>query len=216
MIIHRSVAVALIAAIGIAGAYVGRFVPRDASSALAPPTAPPAPSPTGPAGKGCEAERDEIAPVQAQLAFCLALGAWNSETKAPDAPEPSDLDRSSDIEPRIAAEIRRVREQLDSLPEAVIVQHADGTIGYHKPDESPIDGDGLIIGRKFPDGQIGWYAGPDAGSRSDPAAFRPTQSTIVLAPNVVREADGAIRVRRDAPPWVKRRLGGEVDEPAEP
>lgn len=112
--------------------------------------------------------------------------------------------------------MRRERERLDSLSEAVIVQHADGTIGIYKPDDWPNDGDGLIIGRKLPNGQISWYAGPDAGSRLDPAAFRRPDSTVILAPNVVREADGTIRVRRGASPAVKRMFGEMADESVNP
>lgn len=216
MMIHRTTAVALIAAAGIAGAVVERLVPRDAPSAQAARSASPAPPATGPAGEGCEAERTELASTKARLAFCLALGARNPGSPPSEAPEKSDLDHPSDIESPIAAEIRRNRERLDSLSEAVIVQHADGSVGYYQPDEWPIDGDGLIIGRKFPSGQVGWYAGPDAGPRSDPAAFRRPESTIILAPNFVRESDGSIRVRRDAPPAVKRMFGEKVDEPAKP
>ncbi|WP_437594792.1 hypothetical protein [Sorangium sp. So ce1000] len=216
MTIHRPIAVALIAAIGVAGAFVGRFVPRGAPSAQAARSASSAPGTIGLAGKACEAERTELASTKAQLAFCMGVGARNHETPTFEAPEQSDPDPSSDIESPVAAEIRRDRERLDSLSEAVIVQHADGTIGYYKPDEWPVDGDGLIIGRKLPNGQIGWYAGPDAGPRSDPAAFRRPESTIILAPNFVRESDGSIRVRRDAPPAVKRMFGEKIDEPATP
>ncbi|WP_437794154.1 hypothetical protein [Sorangium sp. So ce693] len=216
MIIHRSIAVALIAAIGVAGAFIGRFVPSDAPSVQAARSASSSPAAIGLAGKACDAERTELASTKAQLAFCMGFGARNHEAPTPESPEQSDPDPSSDIESPIAAELRRVRERLDSLPEAVIVQHADGTIGYYKPDEWPIDGDGLIIGRKLPNGQIGWYAGPDAGPRSDPAAFRRPESTIILAPNFVRESDGSIRVRRDAPPAVKRMFDEKIDEPAKP
>ncbi|WP_129575946.1 MULTISPECIES: hypothetical protein [Sorangium] len=132
----------------------------------------------------------------------------------PEKPEP-DLPPSI-VEETIAGEIRSHHDRLDALSEAVIVQEADGTIGIYEPDDWSNDGDGLIIGRKLANGEIGWYAGPDAGPRSDPAAFRPTKSTIVLAPNFVREADGTIRVRRSAPAWMKRRLGERVDESANP
>ncbi|WP_437994038.1 hypothetical protein [Sorangium sp. So ce145] len=151
----------------------------------------------------------------------MAIGTAEPEaapSSVPEAPEPEPP--ASNVEPTvqeiIAEEIRSYHGRLDSLPEAVIVQEADGTIGIHKPDDWPSDGDGLIIGRKLPSGEIGWYAGPDAGPRSDPAAFRPTKSTIVLAPDFVREADGTIKVRRGAPAWMKRRLGERVDEPASP
>jgi len=60
-------------------------------------------------------------------------------------------------------------EQLDRYPEAVLVREK-GTIGIYRPDEWPPDS-AQIVGRKFLDGRIGWYAGPDAGARSDPAAF---------------------------------------------
>lgn len=216
MVIRRSTAVALIAAAGVAGAVIERFVPCGTPSVQAARSASPALSATGDAGQGCQAERTELASVEAQLAFCMALGARRPEEPAPEAPARAELDPPPGVESPIATEIRRARERLDSLPQAVIVQHADGTIGYHDADAWPSDGDGLIIGRKLPDGQIGWYAGQDAGPRSDPAAFRRPESTIVLGPNVVRESDGTLRVRRDAPPWMKRLVNGEAEEPAEP
>jgi hypothetical protein len=78
---------------------------------------------------------------------------------------------------------------LDSLDEAVIVKHTDGTRGVYAPEDWPDDGPGQIIGRKLPDGTIGWYAGPDAGPRSDPNAFIPTE-----VPEVWRAPDGTVMV----------------------
>ena len=81
------------------------------------------------------------------------------------------------------------REMLDSLPEAVIVEHTDGTWGVYAPEDWPEDGPGRIIGRKLPDGEIGWYAGPDAGPRSDPNAFFPTEPEPGPLPELRRERD---------------------------
>ncbi len=118
-------------------------------------------------------------------------------SSVPETPEPEPP--ASNVEPTlqeiIAEEIRSYDERLESLSEAVIVRHTNGTIGVYKPEQWDIDGDGIIVARKFKNGEIGRYAGPDAGPRSDPAAFR---------------------VRRSAPPRIKRRLGERVDEPASP
>ncbi|WP_437282417.1 hypothetical protein WME90_18135 [Sorangium sp. So ce375] len=138
-----------------------------------------------------------LASTRARLDVCMAIDTAAPEaapSSVPETPEPEPP--ASNVEPTvqeiIAEEIGSYHGRLDSLPEAVIVQEADGTIGIHKPDDWPNDGDALIIGRKLPSGEIGWYAGPDAGPRSDPAAFRPTKWTIVLAHDFVREADGRL------------------------
>ncbi|XXX78023.1 hypothetical protein WMF30_04525 [Sorangium sp. So ce134] len=216
MVIHRYIAPLLIAGAGVAGAFIGRAVPRDEPSARAAASASPAPSPAAPAADGCEAERGKLDSIKAQLAICMSLGERDRGTPPSEATERSEPGNPSDLGSTILAEMRRERERLDSLSEAVIVQHADGTIGIYRPDDWPSDGDGLIVGRKLPSGEIGWYAGPDAGARSDPSAFRRPDSTVILAPNVVREADGTIRVRRGASPAVKSIFGEKVDEPAAP
>jgi hypothetical protein len=103
-----------------------------------------------------------------KLAICRAFDTRDPETALPDVPEPSE----SALQASIQGEIKSYHDRLESLSEAVIVRHANGTIGVYKPEEWPIDGDGFIVGRKFANGQIGRYAGPDAGPRSDPAAFK--------------------------------------------
>jgi hypothetical protein len=87
------------------------------------------------------------------------------------------------------------RRLLDSLPEAVIVRHSDGTLGVYAPDEWPSDGDGEIVARKLPDGEVGWYAGSDAGPRTDPRAFWPADPERPLhVPRVRRESDGTVTI----------------------
>jgi hypothetical protein len=52
----------------------------------------------------------------------------------------------------------------------------DGTIGVYRPEDWPIEStEGRIIARKFRDGHVGMYAGPDAGAPDDPAAFVPVR-----------------------------------------
>jgi len=75
----------------------------------------------------------------------------------------------------------------------------------YKPDEWPSDGAGQIVARKFLDGHIGWYAGPDAGPRSDPAAFQPRGPAMVYQP------DGTITVNGvEADTAVQKMFGGKV------
>ncbi|WP_155798764.1 hypothetical protein [Sorangium cellulosum] len=214
--IHRFIASLIIVGAGVAGALIGRAVPHGEPRARAVAGASLPRSGTTAAADGCEAERRELGSARVQLALCMSLGKRDPESSTSEASEGAESVPPPGFESVVLAEMRRERERLDSLREAVIVQHADGTIGIYKPEDWPIDGDGLIVGRKLPSGQIGWYAGPDAGSRLDPAAFRRPDSTVVLGPNVVREADGTIRVRRDASPAVKRMFGVTGDEPARP
>jgi len=106
-------------------------------------------------------------------------------------------------DPSESSEIRRNREHLESDSEAVIVRRADGTIGVYKPDEWPSDGDGVIIGKKFPDGDFGWYGRQTAHGRMMSRGMG-----IKLRP------DGTITwLGKPAPPSVLRRLGFKVDEP---
>ncbi|WP_437690025.1 hypothetical protein [Sorangium sp. So ce176] len=214
--IHRFTASLIIVGAGVTGALIGRAVPRGEPGARAVASASRPPSATTPAANGCEAERSELNSAKVQLALCMSLGKRDPETSPSGAAGLSEPVAPPDSESVILAEMRRDRERLDALPEAVIVQHANGTIGIYKPEDWPIDGDGLIVGRKLPSGDIGWYAGSDAGSRLDPAAFRRPDSTVILGPNIVREADGTIRVRRGASPAVKRMFGERADEPASP
>lgn len=211
MNISRSLAISVIVGAGIVGIFLGRAISYDTPQADSNPS--PLPSAEVSVDDACQAERAALISIKTKLSICMAF--------RPQIPEAALSDASKQPEPALSAEIKspvlemfkNYHDRLDSLSEAVIVQEADGTIGIYKPDEWPIDGNGLIIGRKFPDGQIGWYAGPDVGPRSDPAAFRKPKSTIVMHPDFVREGDGTIRVRPNAPPWMKRRLGEKVDEP---
>jgi hypothetical protein len=52
------------------------------------------------------------------------------------------------------------------------VRRADGTTRIYRPEDWAPESE-QIIARRFPDGSTRWYAGPDAGPRSDPAAFVP-------------------------------------------
>jgi hypothetical protein len=117
----------------------------------------------------------------------------------PDAPEASTPDSLESLFPRVN------RELLEKNSVAVIVRRTDGTIGVYKPEEWPTDGDGLIIGRKFPDGSFGWYSRPVAGTE---------RRAMFVGRSIGFEPDGTITVDgKPAPPSVLRRLGIKVDEP---
>jgi hypothetical protein len=221
MIVRRCFVFALIA--GVAGAFIGRASPHGAPSVQAAPSASTANRVAAPAGRGCKEERADLASTKAQLAICMAF-----RTPEPEAvpsgiaegvpPEHPEYKRSKVRLPSVE-ESERNRELLDSYSEAVIVQHRDGRAGIYKPDEWPIDGDsdGYIVARKLPSGKIGWYAGPDAGPRSDPAAFR-----VPDPPNIQRsvwgvEPDGTITINgKPASPSVQFIFGGKIDRPANP
>jgi hypothetical protein len=172
MTLSRSLAFVIIAGTGIVGGFIGRAARSDAPPVQANASVSPAPSVTTPADEECELERAALASIKAQLATCMTIDTAAPETEPSSVPELPEPEPAPVLRAVIAEEIKNYHERLESLSEAVIVRHADGTIGIYKPDEWPIDGDGLIVGRKFKDGQIGRYAGPDAGPRSDPAAFR--------------------------------------------
>lgn len=171
----RSLLLALAA--GIAGVLLGAALPRRAASPrLAPPVAAPI--------SDCNAARAELSSTRAQLTICLAYRPMAPEPTAPSSPTvPTQPAAEADAAPSVAlgppdptggssplaVEARKFGEQLDRYPEAVLVREK-GTIGIYRPDEWPPDS-AQIVGRKFLDGRIGWYAGPDAGARSDPAAF---------------------------------------------
>ncbi|WP_437304280.1 hypothetical protein [Sorangium sp. So ce388] len=217
---RRSIALALVT--GIVGVFIGRAMPREQSIAQALENASPVPSSTAsspsaaaPTGGSCKTERNELASTKAQLGICMAFFARGPETEPSDVParpEPGAPDLGS-VDPQqvpSAAEIRRNRELLDSYSEAVIVQHSDGTTGVYKPDEWPIDGDGVIVARKLPGGEIGWYAGPDAGPRSDPAAFRQVDLPKMAPPVIVREPDGTLTVNgKPSAPGLQRMFPGK-------
>lgn len=212
MTIDRSLAVALALIASVVGAFIGRAIPDDDPNAQAAASASSRPAATVLAVDECATETAALASTNAQLAICMAFDTRDPETAPSGVPEKPEPEPSA----ALVAEARSFHDRLAGLSEAVIVQHADGAIGIYKPDEWPTDGDGLIIGRKLPDGQVGWYAGPDAGPRSDPAAFGRPKSTIVLHPAFVREADGTIRARRNAPPAVQRMSREKGEEQATP
>jgi hypothetical protein len=149
-----------------------------------------------PAVNTCNAERTELTSIKSQLAVCLAISKRAPKTVPPESSEESTPDPSE------SPEIRRNRELLENDSEAVIVRRADGTIGVYKPDEWPSDGDGMIIGKKFPDGDFGWYGRQTAHGRMMSKGMG-----IKLKP------DGTITwLGKPAPPSVLRRLGFKVDE----
>jgi hypothetical protein len=175
MAIPRALGLVIIIGAGILGAFIGRAVravPNDAPGVQANASAPPAPSGTTPADEECEAERRALASTKEQLAICLTVDTTDPKTAPSGVPEKSEPNLpASSVQELLEEEIRTYQERLESLSEAVIVRHSGGTIRVYAPEEWPIDGDGLIIARKFKNGEIRDYAGPDAGPRSDPAAF---------------------------------------------
>ena len=202
MTIRGSILLMLIA--GMVGAFIGRAMPGSAPNAEAVPIAFFAPSIATPADQRCEVERSEISSTKTQLAICKA---FNTEVYPEAKPSGvSAADPAGD-----ASEIRQRRRRLDSYSEAVIVQHFDGRTGVYKPDEWPIDGDGIIIARKLPSGDIAWYAGPDAGPRSDPAAFRIPPARDIDEVVIDRAPDGTITINgKPADNAVQRMFGGKV------
>lgn len=216
MTLRSWLVLALIA--GFVGAFIGRALRRDAASAQAAPSASSAPSDAKASDPSCKSIRAELASIKARLAMCTALGTRAPDAEPSTAPERSEPDSLADsIGSRGRSstdEIRRNRKLLDGYPEAVIVQHYDGSTGVYEPDEWGNDGDGVIIARKLPSGEIGFYAGPDAGPRSDPAAFRPSDPAQIPPTDWGVEPDGTITIDgRPAPPAVQRMFGGKVDEP---
>jgi hypothetical protein len=196
----RAFGFVIIAGAGILGAFLGRAVPHGAPGVAADASGSPTSPGTTPAGDECEAERSALASTKAKLDSCMAInttdpGAVPSGIPSAPEPEPPASNVEAPLQEIITEEIRSYHERLESLSEAVIVRHSNGTIRVYKPEEWAIDGDGIVVARKFENGEIGRYAGPDAGPRSDPAAFR---------------------VRRGAPARTTPRLGESVDEPASP
>ncbi|WP_437638582.1 hypothetical protein [Sorangium sp. So ce854] len=157
--------------------------------------------------------------MRSPLLFALLAGiagvvigrAMPRDTSAADALASASPSSSPEVPQRTptAEEIRRNRELLDSYAEAVIVQHPDGTTGVYRPEEWPTDGDGVIVARKLPSGEIGWYAGPEAGPRSDPAAFRRLELPAVTPPTLVRGSDGTLQVNgKPGAPALQRMFPG--------
>jgi hypothetical protein len=202
MTIRGSILLMLIA--GMVGAFIGRAMPDDAPNAEAVPIAFSAPSVAAPADQSCNVERSEIDSTKTQLAICKT---FNTEVYPEAIPSGvSAADPAGD-----ASEIRQRRRRLDSYSEAVIVQHFDGRTGVYKPDEWPIDGDGIIIARKLPSGDMAWYGGPDAGPRSDPAAFRVPPAPEIEELIIERAPDGTIMLNGEpADNAVQRMFGGKV------
>ncbi len=64
------------------------------------------------------------------------------------------------------------QDKVDSYPEAVFVRGPDGKSAVYRPEEVSPERDD-VYARKLADGYIVYYAGPDAGPRSDPAAWVP-------------------------------------------
>ncbi|WP_233562106.1 hypothetical protein [Sorangium cellulosum] len=219
MTLRNCLALALIAS--IAGAFIGRAAPGDARSAPPARSASPAPAAAVRAGNGCEEERTDLRAVKVQLAVCTMLNSRGLEAEPSDASDAPDA--THPVEPMArpsvpdTAEIRRNRKLLDRYPEAVIVRHHDGSTGIYRPDEWPIDGDGEIVARKLPGGEIGWYAGPDAGPRSDPAAFRPSEPARTPPITWGRTPDGTVTIDgKPAPAELQRMFDGNVDGSAKP
>jgi hypothetical protein len=207
--------------VGVAGAFIGRAVSRDAPSAQAAPSGSSAHLAVAPAGHGCKAERVDLASLKAQLALCMAFRTPESEAvpssiperAMPDRPEP----KLSDVRLPGGEDRETWRQFIDGESGTVLVRHLDGTLGVYHPDEWPIDGDGDIIARKLPSERIGWYAGPDAGPRTDPDAFRPWDPPIPPRRVWNREPDGTITIDGNpASPGVQFMFGGKLDRPSKP
>lgn len=214
MTIRGCLLFALIA--GVAGAFIGWVSMRDAPGAQAFPSASSPRSTAAPPGRDCREERADLASTKAKLDICMTLRARVPEAESSDIVEPSEADppESQPFDQRMSKveEIRRNRRLLDSYSEAVIVQHDDGRTGVYKPDEWPDDGDGYIVARKLPSGRLGVYAGPDAGPRTDPDAFRPWDPPIPPRPVWNREPDGTITINgKPASPGVQFMFGGKID-----
>jgi hypothetical protein len=183
MTISRPLALVIITGTGIGGAFIGRATRNDAPNVGASASVSPAPSSTTPSDDECEAERTALTSIKAQLATCLTIDTAFPETAppgaldtapsgAPDtAPSGAPETPESRLQASLAEEIRLYNERLESLPEAVVVRHSSGMIRVYSPDEWPVDGDGVIIKRKFKDGRIERY--PVLKRPSAPAGSTP-------------------------------------------
>lgn len=199
---------------GIVGALIGLVMPSDAPKAHPTPSVGVA---TGAddTGQDCNAERAELASTKTQLAICMAFDMRVSDSDPSSAAE---IGRPTDP-PFLSKddEIRQNRTLLDSYSEAVIFQHADGRTRVYRLDEWPIDSDGIIVARKLPSGDIAWYSGPDAGPRTDPAAFNNVSDfSDFVVPNIERAPDGTIMVNGEpADNAVQRMFGGKIRQEQE-
>jgi hypothetical protein len=114
------------------------------------------------AAPACKTARTELASLRAQLSICLAY----APVARPAAPAKGLIAFAEEH----AGDLAAWQEELDRRPEAVLVRRADGTSAVYSPDEvSPERED--VYARKLPDGYIVYYAGPEAGPRSDPDAW---------------------------------------------
>lgn len=219
MTLRTCIVFALIAS--AAGAVIGRAAWRDAPSLRGAPSAPSANSEAAPAGRDCKDERAVLASTKAQLAICMALRTAQPEAAPSGAAEeaPPDLPGSklSDAHLAGAEERQTWRKFVDSDSGTILVRHVDGTLGVYEPDEWPNDGDGVVVARKLSSERIGWYAGPDAGPRSDPDAFLPWNPPIPPRPAWGREPDGTITINgKPASPGVQFMFGGKTVQSATP
>ena len=205
----RSASLALV--IGIVGIFVGRALPRGISKTDVTTTAPSTPLATGPISHDCKAECGEFSSTKVQLAICKAyLGrvfeAAPSTAPSSESESPKVRFGGGHISSEDTDRMMENMQILNTYSEAVIVVHSDGKTRVYKPDEWPSDGDGQIVARKFSNGQIGWYAGPDAGPRSDPAAFKPRRPDYTI-PVMVTQPDGTITVNGVEVPALQGMIG---------
>jgi hypothetical protein len=160
---------------GAAGLLLGRALPGRSGQTVAVA----APPPLAVATRSCPPSGAQLASLRAQLALCLAY----APAAAPTAPAKG-LVAFAEAH---AADLAAWQEAVDRLPEAVFVRRKDGTSAVYAPDEvSPERED--VYARKLPDGHIVYYAGPEAGPRSDLGAWvrlrdlAGADGTIPLAP----------------------------------
>ena len=214
MATQRSIALALIA--GLIGLLVGRALPRALSKTEATASVKPMPPVSFPTRHDCKAERTELSSINAQLAICKAYLGRAPEAAPSTEPDPEPKPRKVRIVGGMLSEaefdqMNENRQRLATYPEAVVVFHPDGVIRVYRTDEWPSDGDGQILARKFLDGHVGFYAGPDAGPRSDPAAFQPRPPDFI-APVWRTLPDGTITINGVvADPAVQRMFGRRRD-----
>lgn len=205
--------VALIFIFVIIGAVIGRAMPSDAQKARLSPSPPSNTSAPTPSDRSCDVERTALASAKTQLAICEAFHTDDNPEATPPRVPPTDPQRMAEE----AEEVKQNRKRLKNYSEAVIVQHFNGRTGVYKPEEWPIDGDGMIVARKLPSGDIAWYAGPDAGARSDPAAFSVSPPPDLVEPIIETAPDGTIMINgKPADNAVQRMFGGRVRPEQEP
>lgn len=146
--------------------------------------------------------------MKAHLALCTASAphvpaALPSAEPAAGAETESAEETLEAYAARDGARVRRNIEVMKAHKEVIIVRHSDHSVGVYPPDQA-ID-DGIIVARRLPNGEIGWYD-PDAGPRTDPSAFKsaPKGSPRAL-PTIERGADGLLHVDGEvADPVVQR------------